>query len=1647
MKSKNRNLTKDSTKNFYKRNYVKATEIITPKFYIEEDLAASGSQLNIIDELINTNINIADKYSSVIISSIGGVSAVSSSNLLSSISSYDGLSKFFIKQNNLTDIDAIDFERRILFKLGKSFSNFDTSSDFKNYLSSTLFPSIRLNTPSASFDGVPPSSLHEYLIVNLSWIYLLNVSGASYHGYNILTEVLADKFWRRQRFLINDAVKCLTEYVFRNFTVNRPSWFPLGILPTDYLPDLVLADTTYTSGLQQLDKLKTLIDVAYSPAYADRTDTKVRDAFEEYQTTQTYQDSLEPQGPFYKYLKGISYAFSDYNNSIESLETLNDILNCPDETLPYIADMLGWSLFGSDPLKWRIQILNAISVYKAAGTKKSLQFVLNSLFTKDSLEVSTSIVELWESYVPHLIYYSIATESRLLKDFDTWTQKKADEFNIHYIPSSLDESVRCVVDEIILRIAKTFDLKFWYNGSQVSVGEDNLFNYRGRDFLVPPFEEYQFYVNQKLSSTIIEFIVDQLICFGVSRTFAEQVGNYILTNSIKSNEDVSLGYSWLIFTSGVQYPPNWNSLILDISNKKTEYLPLWNGKSSHFKLFFDIDEFNFKDTDFVFNTREGMRTLGKLLDDFTPIHAINQLMIRTSATDNFVVKDRVLSLLSVDVKDHPELNNSDNFSFGNTEVSGHSLNFYKRGKSLPYNVVSRTSVDSIVDSLMQTSAIAVPRKSFRRRNFKATMSNFGYYSRTGFNMPTTFENYVKENSYSSLGFLPLGLIPSSQQYVNIPDYDRLPPIYTQCEGLYSSSIYSGLAVSNTFPCRGLQNQWQVEPVPDNPIDVYLWFGDSLAAGVDPSMSAMNTYYTQIKDNVSGTYLFIPSAGNFQLIQPAKNSNILQVTSTTSSIGPDWTFGYELYKKNQRNSYIIKFGLPNSFGVSADNTFPNTTSQQSPILGNNPSINDWSIYSTNECLNIYKNWITSAINSLTNTYGDRVTYRGSVSFLGTNAVTGLLTTDELIDFSLNGNVAVAFTKRYINSINEIKQNIESFIKTTGIYKGSPIWISCYPDQKYTTNINALSSSYFSPFRANFGSLVASNTNVYLYDPPSYLNLFDNIHYNGSSNLFLGSSIANFFYESKLDANRLGYNALDYSVDRNQLDNIMRVLFYIGENSKRTLASAIVQKDLSSYTNYLPWKNVVDSIANTLTEQDTGFPTNYSDYKNFKFGKDIHKLYNVYCRTFQRHPLIKNNLYVNGPNIFGHTFGSILANSDFTKFGNVVQSHPNLIVTSISSISSIYAGEPFFPSAGGSNESRLLYTSSFKFGSTEVANSGILQAIDLIHTIGSNTENSFTIYNLGKQPYKNYTNRDFTYVINNNIIQITSKARSGLPRLRFDVKSYYHNPTEGHPLSSNLLIPEHQFKLEFLCLFASDDFKKFGSGSVGILIHTANENGWTWVYGTDNKWTYIPVSSLTFDTVKQIYSHRIDLAPKEYTLTSQFDGCIEYSNLYNLNPSDFTLCEVTFNTINRNLLVPKDYFNANNHVHRENQNYIIDIFPYPNQDRSFYLDKINLIDLTLNKWSKVLVSSTNFFPVGDMYCEEYRLDLTREHIYYIFKHFKEITGTMSKFGKASRVASVTQDILEVSGGSRLNYRLDPNWLINTKWNNLNAVGLVSSIYLSN
>lgn len=1656
-------------KNFYKRNYVKATEIITPKFYLEEDFNTSGEGLNIIDELINTHVNIARFYSNVITSSIGGINPVAGSNQYSSINTFSGLGQFFIKQNRLTDLDYQEFESKILRKVGKNrLSDFNTSSEFREYVLNDLLPATRLNNPSGPFLGITQTSaLHEYLVTNLNWLYFLNISGVTYDGSTIVADILTNNLYNEKKsILLNDALKGVTEYIFRNFLGNLNSWVYLGLLPTDYLPGLALPDTTYTSGLQQLDKLKTLIDIVYSPNYADRTDEKVAEIFDNFLNLGVYSKEKERKGPFSRLLKSISYGFADYSNSVDTLSILSDIKRCPDEYIPELANLLGWKLIGPDPLKWRMQLINAVTIYKAAGTKRSLQYVVDSIFQRNSLDVSSRIIEMWESYIPHLVYYSLATESVLLKDFDTWTESFATEYKVDYIPSSLDESVRCVTDEIMLRTAKKFKLNFWYHGDEINISDPKLmFNYRGRDIKVPPFEEYQYYISQKLNVDIVYYLVDQLICFGVPRSFAEQVGTYIIDNSIKSIDDISLGYSWLIFTSSVNYPPNWNDLILDISNKKVEYLPLWSGKSSHFKILFENSDFEFTNEELNLYSKDGLQAFSELVDQFVPAHAVKQLFVKSSDSDTYTNDSTDLTMIWMNKSEPQFSNGSDSNSLNNYESSGTNLNFYKRGRTDTFNVVPRTSVDSVTDSLMKAGAIAAPRKSFRRRNYKSLLNTHGFYDRVGHNMPTTTESYVVEDSLSSLGFLPLGLIPSSQQYVPIPDYRNIPAIYGICENLNSTSIYSGLTVSNTFPCRGYKFP-EVQEIPDDSVDLYLWFGDSIGTGVQPgSTSALATYYPQLQDYVSGTYIFqasSPTGARFELLEPGVNGDTLSLSTNAlvSAVGPDWTFGYELQKKSGRPVYIVKFAVPNTYATSAPSSLGVEASRVSRLI-NNSAINDWDPSNSGELLDIFKSWITSATNILKSSYGNRVTYRGSVAYLANN-----------FDASLTGaDNAAQYIERAGNTLVSIKDSISSLMSSLGVYKGYPSFTYWLPDARLASEAALFAYNIYIPLiRNKILSLSSLGNRVYVYDPPTSLTFFDTnpaIHYDASSNFYIGSSIAEMLSERRRVVYQEDVDLRDYSIDRGQLDAIMMVMFQLGESAKLTLASAMVSTNLKNYTNYLPWKNVVQSIANQLTYEDIGFPSNFKDYTNFKFGKNIHKLYKTYCEDFQRYKLNKRSLSLDGNNFFAHCYGSLLRNSDLFLQGSAIDS----TTSSLLRVRKLLPGGEYFPSGGGGvHNASSLQTSSFKYAREEVTNSNILDGINLIHTIGGGSQNYFSIFNLDRTTFRNYSERRSNFVVENNLLKLSSKNDSSLPRIRFDVKSQIHPTQEGNPSVTNFLSPEHEFQFSLSAMLAAEEFNSFGNGTVGVFIHTSFENSGTWVFvpnnspcvfpknkcciprsckpiATDGFWQFVDSSSLNLDNIKNCYSHQLKFNLNDYSISSEL--CYkDDSVLYNLNASDFSINSINFHTINKTIKVPESYYKVYNQVHRKNQNYFIEIFLYPNKERDLYISRFNLIDKSLNEMCKYVVSATgNPFPVNDFYCNEYSFKITKEQLYHIFKYFTEITGTQSTLGKASRIGSLTENLFETSGGSRLNYRIDPSWAPNNLWNGLTTVGLLSSIEIRN
>ena len=91
------NINSASNRNFFKRNYVDAVELITPNVYLQDDIDASGYEPNQVDGFINASMRVAqlatDPVSSVIWTS--GILGT----VWSATSSMSGMSQYLVPQN------------------------------------------------------------------------------------------------------------------------------------------------------------------------------------------------------------------------------------------------------------------------------------------------------------------------------------------------------------------------------------------------------------------------------------------------------------------------------------------------------------------------------------------------------------------------------------------------------------------------------------------------------------------------------------------------------------------------------------------------------------------------------------------------------------------------------------------------------------------------------------------------------------------------------------------------------------------------------------------------------------------------------------------------------------------------------------------------------------------------------------------------------------------------------------------------------------------------------------------------------------------------------------------------------------------------------------------------------------------------------------------------------------------------------------------------------------------------------------------------------------------------------------------------------------------------------------------------------------
>jgi len=830
--------TVNDEQKYFKRNYIDTIRKIIPKFYLDDDQTISGKQIPYTSQLINSHI-LANKNQNTIFP----VSALASDVYLSAINTPSGFAPYFYKRKSPAQINPDDFERNILNPLDKNLRDFGTSAAFANYISGTLLPSIpavfaghhdtdNLATLTASAYSEDSSGTYKYLVNSLGWVYFLNRTGpAAAYGLtpfdpsNALTDLFVNTIWKGRSIVLQDALEIYQEYLWKN----QPIWnLDDNIIPTNYVSSLDISSGTYTSGTQHVDRLKTLVSIVYSPHFLDSVDNKIEDSFTNYFNTSTASldgdliTDEEEAGPLKRFLDAISFAIADRVTEQAELNTLYDIGECPEQFLELLGELIGWKLIGADVDKWRVQLRNAVEIYKMKGTRRSIQYLMDILFAAGVFDFSESkLLELWESYVPDLIYYALATSSQAFDSFDSYTKDISLQFGIpYYDTKSMDTNIRYAVDKILFDLVREFPNLFFMGNKPFptpqlmysppdalfeepyfgkynidvddldefgfpkfytgDVKDENsnllyldydpnfLFNYRNRVYLIPPFEKRQYYTPTRVNEGLLERLEFYLICYGVDKAFANDVVSFIRKNTTESDPEENILNTFFILTKDKKYPPNYEQVLKNYTKQKTpdpvSLLSMWNGKSSHFLINFDSSTFDFNSKQLLGNAQYGIKRLSTVIDEVVPAHAMPLININAS--------EAVDGLDALADNDCREIRpNFKNLYEGSSQVitSFESCAIDMEAVALANGITpkrfKRNQVDNINDVLISgtTFVSSLPRNSLRRRNLKNLLPETKFFTRNGRNNPGSL---MLSSSYytSTLGYVPLGFMPSSLSY-------------------------------------------------------------------------------------------------------------------------------------------------------------------------------------------------------------------------------------------------------------------------------------------------------------------------------------------------------------------------------------------------------------------------------------------------------------------------------------------------------------------------------------------------------------------------------------------------------------------------------------------------------------------------------------------------------------------------------------------------------------------------------------------------------------------------------------------------------------------------------------------------------------------
>ena len=429
------------------------------------------------------------------------------------------------------------------------------------------------------------------------------------------------------------------------------------------------------------------------------------------------------------------------------------------------------------------------------------------------------------------------------------------------------------------------------------------------------------------------------------------------------------------------------------------------------------------------------------------------------------------------------------------------------------------------------------------------------------------------------------------------------------------------------------------------------------------------------------------------------------------------------------------------------------------------------------------------------------------------------------------------------------------------------------------------------------------------------------------------------------------------NRGQLNPITQTINSIIERRADLEAQAIYELNKYNFAISGSFYDPLSVAKGTLT-----FGTDIKDYLDFSLSPAFQRLYKDYTNRMDKHTLgsIRLEDYVDGgPNIFSHIYGPLNFNGNLSIAGSAVEAtSSNLVASSVESeyiISFNASADKINTATNRSNIGTAVASSvgDLFVGSYEFRNPYILSGIELVDTSSvAASPNEFSVFKYNKESAKRYVNQ---FLNDNGAVVI--RASGGLPRLRLSLKDY--DQTKDAENKTNFLIPDHEFKVSISSLFGRDKINYFGGGQIGAWLHTKPEYDYEnnlifWYWSNEQAWKIQNVSDVSglegFSKVKNGYSHVFD-----YSDLSRIEppkdalGFFDASGKATINlisKKDLNKSELTFNTNNKDTQVPITYWREHPQVHRIDQDYILEVFPFTSFTKDMYclIDNISIIDIT-------------------------------------------------------------------------------------------------------